>query len=297
MTKFHGTGVAIITPFNADLTVDHNALANLVNFNIDNGTNYIVISGTTGESVTITKHEKQAIIKTIVEANNGRVPLVLGIGGNNTAQVIDEIKTTDLSAIDALLSVSPYYSKPQQEGIYQHFKAISEASPVDIILYNVPGRTSSNMTPETTLRLARDFKNIIAVKEAGNNVHQYLTLLRDKPEDFLIISGDDDLVLGVVLAGGAGVISVLGQALPKQFTTMINLGLEGKAKEAYKIHFGLMEMTSLIFSENNPAGIKAVLEALDLSKSTVRLPLVEATSDLKQKIKMALQKIEGEINS
>ncbi|WP_298756589.1 4-hydroxy-tetrahydrodipicolinate synthase [uncultured Psychroserpens sp.] len=297
MTKFHGTGVAIITPFNADLTVDHNALANLVNFNIDNGTNYIVISGTTGESVTITKHEKQAIIKTIVDANNGRVPLVLGIGGNNTAQVIDEIKTTDLSAIDALLSVSPYYSKPQQEGIYQHFKAISEASPVDIILYNVPGRTSSNMTPETTLRLARDFKNIIAVKEAGNNVHQYLTLLRDKPEDFLIISGDDDLVLGVVLAGGAGVISVLGQALPKQFTTMINLGLEGKAKEAYKIHFGLMEMTSLIFSENNPAGIKAVLEALDLSKSTVRLPLVEATSDLKQKIKMALQKIEGEINS
>ncbi|MCD2259274.1 4-hydroxy-tetrahydrodipicolinate synthase [Psychroserpens luteolus] len=293
MTKFHGTGVAIITPFNADLTVDHNALTNLVNFNIENGTNYIVISGTTGESVTITKHEKQAIIKTIVEANNGRVPLVLGIGGNNTAQVIDEIKTTDLSAIDALLSVSPYYSKPQQEGIYQHFKAISEVSPVDIILYNVPGRTSSNMTPETTLRLARDFKNIIAVKEAGNNVHQYLTLLRDKPEDFLIISGDDDLVLGVVLAGGAGVISVLGQALPKQFTTMINLGLEGRAKEAYKIHFGLMEMTSLIFSENNPAGIKAVLEALGLSKSTVRLPLVEATNELKQKIKTELQKIES----
>ncbi|WP_298903942.1 4-hydroxy-tetrahydrodipicolinate synthase [uncultured Psychroserpens sp.] len=292
MTKFHGTGVAIITPFNADLTVDHNALANLVNFNIDNGTDYIVISGTTGESVTITKHEKQDIIKTIVEANKGRVPLVLGVGGNNTAQVIEEITTTDLSAIDALLSVSPYYSKPQQEGIYQHFKAISEASPVDIILYNVPGRTSSNMTPETTLRLARDFKNIIAVKEAGNNVHQYLKLLRDKPDDFLIISGDDDLVLGVVLAGGAGVISVLGQALPKKFTTMINLGLEGKAKEAYKIHFELMELTSLIFSENNPAGIKAVLEALNLSKSAVRLPLVEATEELKQKIKTALQNLE-----
>ncbi|WP_204345441.1 4-hydroxy-tetrahydrodipicolinate synthase [Psychroserpens algicola] len=292
MTKFHGTGVAIITPFNDDLSVDHNALANLVNFNIENGTDYIVISGTTGESVTITKDEKQAIIKTIIEANGGRVPLVLGIGGNNTATIIDEIKATDLSQIDALLSVSPYYSKPTQEGIYQHFKAISKASPIDIILYNVPGRTSSNMTPETTLRLANDFDNIIAVKEAGNNVHQYLKLLRDKPEDFLVISGDDDLVLGVVLAGGAGVISVLGQAVPKQFTKMINLGLEGKAKEAYSIHFELMDLTSLIFSENNPAGIKAVLEALDLSKSLVRLPLVEATGELKQKIKVALKKIE-----
>lgn len=292
MTKFHGTGVAIITPFNDDLSVDHNALATLVNFNIENGTDYIVISGTTGESVTITKDEKQAIIKTIIEANGGRVPLVLGIGGNNTATIIDEIKATDLSQIDALLSVSPYYSKPTQEGIYQHFKAISKASPIDIILYNVPGRTSSNMTPETTLRLANDFDNIIAVKEAGNNVHQYLKLLRDKPEDFLVISGDDDLVLGVVLAGGAGVISVLGQAVPKQFTKMINLGLEGKAKEAYSIHFELMDLTSLIFSENNPAGIKAVLEALDLSKSLVRLPLVEATGELKQKIKVALKKLE-----
>ena len=292
MTKFHGTGVAIITPFNDDLTVDHTALSNLVNFNIENGTDYIVICGTTGESVTITKAEKKDIIQTIIKANGGRVPLVLGIGGNNTATVVDEIKSTDLSNIDALLSVSPYYSKPQQEGVYQHFKAVSEASPIDVILYNVPGRTSSNMSTETTLRLANDFSNIIAVKEAGNNVHQYLKLLRDKPEDFLIISGDDDLVLGVVLAGGAGVISVLGQALPKQFTKMINLGLEGKAKEAYDIHFRLMDMTSLIFSENNPAGIKAVLEALDLSKSTVRLPLVEASNELKQNIKLALHKID-----
>ncbi|SDS53985.1 4-hydroxy-tetrahydrodipicolinate synthase [Formosa sp. Hel1_31_208] len=297
MTKFHGTGVAIITPFNTDLSVDHEALANLVNYNIDNGTNYIVISGTTGESVTITKQEKKDIIKTIVHTNNGRVPLVLGIGGNNTTEVIEEIKTTDLSQIDALLSVSPYYSKPTQEGIYQHFKVISETSPVDIILYNVPGRTSSNMLPETTLRLARDFGNIIAVKEAGNNVHQYLKLLRDKPDDFLIISGDDDLVLGVVLAGGAGVISVIGQALPKQFTRMINLGLEGKAKEAYKIHFDLMDMISLIFSENNPAGIKAVLEVLNLSKSAVRLPLVEASEGLKQQIQSALQKLNYEIKS
>ncbi|WP_040279971.1 4-hydroxy-tetrahydrodipicolinate synthase [Psychroserpens damuponensis] len=293
MTKFHGTGVAIITPFNDDLTVDHAALANLVNFNIDNGTDYIVIAGTTGESVTITKEEKHAIMQTIIKANNGRVPLVLGIGGNNTATVIEEIKATNLSQIDALLSVSPYYSKPQQEGIYQHFKAISQASPVDIILYNVPGRTSSNMSPETTLRLANDFENIIAVKEAGNNVHQYLKLLRDKPDDFLIISGDDDLVLGVVLAGGAGVISVLGQALPKQFSKMINLGLEGKAKEAYAIHYKLMDLTALIFSENNPAGIKGVLEALNLSTPKVRLPLVEASKELKQNIKQALEKLDS----
>ena len=268
-------------------------MENLVNFNIENGTDYIVISGTTGESVTITAHEKQDIIKTIVQANAGRVPLVLGIGGNNTAQIINEIQSTDLTNIDALLSVSPYYSKPTQEGIYQHFKAVSEASPVDVILYNVPGRTSSNMLPETTLRLARDFENIIAVKEAGNNVHQYLKLLKDKPKDFLVISGDDDLVLGVVLAGGAGVISVIGQALPRQFSNMIRLGLEGKAKEAYKIHFDLMDITSLIFSENNPAGIKAVLEALGLSRASVRLPLVEATDTLKQNIKTALQKLEA----
>jgi len=293
MTKFHGTGVAIITPFNADLTIDHDALTNLVNFNIENGTNYIVICGTTGESVTITKQEKQDVTNTIIKANNSRVPLVLGIGGNNTAQVLEEIKSTDLSGIDALLSVSPYYSKPTQEGIYQHFKAISQVSPIDIIVYNVPGRTSSNMSPETTLRLATDFKNIIAVKEAGNNVHQYLKLLRDKPDNFLVISGDDDLVLGVVLAGGAGVISVLGQAIPKQFSKMINLGLQGKAKEAYQIHFDLMDLTALIFSENNPAGIKAVLEALKLSKSAVRLPLVEATDALKQNIKVALQNIEA----
>lgn len=291
MTKFRGTGIAIITPFNDDLTVDYNALTNLVNFNIENGIDYIVISGTTGESATITKAEKKQIISSIVEANNNRVPLVLGIGGNNTAEIIHEIENTDLNNIDAILSVSPYYSKPTQEGIYQHFKAISQACPVDIIMYNVPGRTSSNMTPETTLRLAKDFDNIIAVKEAGNNVHQYLKLLRDKPNGFGIISGDDDLVLGVVLAGGAGVISVIGQALPSQFSKMIRLGLQGKAKEAYDIHFRLMDITSLIFSENNPAGIKAVLETLNLAKSNVRLPLVEATNALKKDIKDALQEL------
>lgn len=291
MTKFLGTGVALITPFNADLSVDHEALANLVNFNIENGTNYLVISGTTGESVTITKQEKKDIIATISKANNGRVPMVLGIGGNNTAEIIEEIKTTDFTGIDAILSVSPYYSKPTQEGIYQHFKAISLASPVDVILYNVPGRTSSNMLPATTLRLANDFKNIVAVKEASNNVAQYLQLIKNKPADFLIISGDDDLALGVVLAGGAGVISVIGQAFPKEFSKMIQLGLEGNAKEAYQLHFKLMDVTSQIFEENNPAGIKAVLEVLKLSNDTVRLPLVPATDGLKAKIKESVKNI------
>lgn len=287
--KFVGTGVALITPFNDDLSVDHKSLEEIVAYNIENGTDYLVISGTTGESVTITAAEKKAITNTIIKANNGRLPLVIGIGGNNTAQVVEEIKNTDLSKMDAILSVSPYYSKPTQEGLYQHFKAVAEASPIPIILYNVPGRTAKDMAPETTLRLAKDFKNIIAVKEAGNDVHQYLQLLKNKPEDFLVLSGDDDLALGVILAGGSGVISVLGQALPKDFTKMINLGLEGKAKEAYTLHFKLMDMTALIFAENNPAGIKAVFQALKMCNANVRLPLVEATEELKQKIEEALK--------
>ena len=284
MKELVGTGVALVTPFNDDLTVDHDALSNIVNYNIENGTDYLVISGTTGESVTITRQEKKDIIKTISTANNGRLPLVLGIGGNNTAAVIEEIKTTDLSVFTAILSVSPYYSKPTQEGLYQHFRAIAEACPIPVILYNVPGRTSKNMEPATTIRLANDFNNIVAVKEAGNNVQQYLELLKDKPEDFMIISGDDDLALGVVLAGGSGVISVIGQALPKTFSKMIKLGLEGKEKEAYKLHNSMIDIVGYIFEENNPAGIKAVLANLGLCKNNVRLPLVKATEGLSAKI-------------
>lgn len=289
MTKFIGTGVALITPFKSDLSIDFDALERLVEYNIANGTDYLVISGTTGESVTVTADEKKQLIEFIVKVNNNRLPLVLGIGGNNTANVINEIKSTDFSNIDGILSVSPYYSKPTQEGIYQHFKAIAQVAPKPIILYNVPGRTSSNMLPETTLRLAKDFDNVVAVKEAGNNVHQYLELLRTKPKDFLVLSGDDDLALGVALAGGSGVISVIGQALPKEFSEMMRLGIAGKAKEAYDIHFKLMPITGLIFSENNPAGIKAVLSALDISNAYVRLPLVEATDNLKSKIAEALK--------
>jgi 4-hydroxy-tetrahydrodipicolinate synthase len=284
MKDLIGTGVALVTPFKDDLSVDYDALKTIVDFNIENGTNYLVIMGTTGESVTVTKSEKKEIIRFISEVNHGRLPLVLGIGGNHTADVITEIKNTDLSNITALLSVSPYYSKPTQEGIYQHFKAISEASPIPIILYNVPGRTSKNMLPETTLRLANDFKNIVAVKEAGNNTQQYLELIKDKPDDFLVISGDDDLALGIVLAGGAGVISVLGQAFPKDFARMIQLGLEGNAKEAYRLHFNFMDITSMIFEENNPAGIKAVFNGIGLCNDIVRLPLVSASDDLKSRI-------------
>jgi 4-hydroxy-tetrahydrodipicolinate synthase len=291
MTKFVGTGVALITPFKEDLSIDFDALGKLVEYNIVNGTEYLVISGTTGESVTITSEEKKQLIALVTKKNNGRLPLVLGIGGNNTAAVIKEIESTDLSSIDAILSVSPYYSKPTQEGIYQHFKTIALATTKPIILYNVPGRTASNMLPETTLRLAKEFDNIIAVKEAGNNVQQYLELLRHKPKDFHIISGDDDLALGIALAGGSGVISVIGQALPKEFSEMIRLGIAGKAKEAYNIHFSLMPIIKLIFKENNPAGIKATLEALDICNAQVRLPLVEATDHLKKDMVKALEEL------
>ncbi len=285
MNKFIGTGVALVTPFKSDFSIDHKALEGIVDFNIKNGIDYLVISGTTGESATISKNEKVDITQTIKKANDGRLPLVLGIGGNNTASIIQEINETDFSGIDAILSVSPYYTKPTQEGIYQHYKAISKVSPLPIILYNVPGRTMSNMLPDTTLRLAKDFNNIIAVKEAGNNMQQYLHLLKDKPDDFLVISGDDDLVLGATLAGGSGVISVIGQGFPKEFSSMMKLGLEGRAKEAYALHYKIMDVIGYIFSENNPAGIKAVLEALGLCEDTVRLPLVSATQDLKKKIR------------
>ncbi len=284
MQKFIGTGVALVTPFKDDLTVDVDALIKLVNFNIENGTNYLVINGTTGESGTISEEEKLLIIDVIVKANNKRVPLVLGVGGNNTLSVVKELQTRDLSEMDGILSVAPYYSKPTQEGFYQHYKAISEASKLPIILYNVPGRTAKNMEPATTLRLAKDFSNIVAVKEAGNNQQQYNTLLKDKPKDFLIISGDDDLALGVALAGGSGVISVIGQAFPKEFSTMINHGLQGNNKEGYDIHFKMMDVVDYIFEENNPEGIKTVLQELDICSNNVRLPLVKASAELENKI-------------
>ena len=291
MNSLIGMGVALVTPFKSDLTIDHDALSKIVSFNIDNGTDYLVISGTTGESVTITKDEKRAIVETIVKTNAGRLPLVIGIGGNNTAAVIEELKTTDLSPFVAVLSVAPYYSKPTQEGLYQHFKAVAEASSIPVILYNVPGRTAKNMEPDTSLRLARDIDNIVAIKEAGNSPEQYKVLLQNKPKDFMVISGDDDLVCDVVLSGGSGVISVIGQALPALFSNMIHKGISGDEQAAKALEKSAMPLIGLIFEENNPAGIKAVLEQLGLCNDTVRLPLVTATEALKLKIKNALAEL------
>ena len=291
MKTLIGMGVALVTPFKHDGSVDHKALARVVEYNISNGTDYLVISGTTGESVTITKDEKAAIVQTIIKTNAGRLPLVIGIGGNNTAAVIDELQSTDLSPFVAVLSVSPYYSKPTQEGLYQHFKAVADASSIPVILYNVPGRTSKNMEPETSLRLARDVNNIIAIKEAGNSPEQYKILIENKPTNFMVISGDDDLVLDVVLLGGSGVISVIGQALVKDFSEMIHFGLKGNHNAAKTIEKKVMPLIGLIFEENNPAGIKAVLQQLGLCEDLVRLPLVAATDDLKYKISTALKKL------
>jgi|UniRef100_UPI004047B759 4-hydroxy-tetrahydrodipicolinate synthase len=285
MHKFIGTGVALVTPFTSDKKVDFLALERLVNFQIEQGINYLVVLGTTGEPATLTSLEKEAVKTKIVEVNNGRLPLVLGIGGNNTAAVVEEIQQTDLSSFDGILSVSPYYNKPTQEGIYQHFKAISLASSKPIIVYNVPGRTASNMSPETIVRLANDFENIVGVKEAAGDMVQALRIIQNKPKDFLVISGDDMIALPMTLAGGAGVISVIGQGLPKNFSKMIQLGLEGKTREAFDLHYALANSIDLIFSEGNPAGIKSLLQSIDICLDEVRLPLVKASEKLQGELR------------
>jgi 4-hydroxy-tetrahydrodipicolinate synthase len=285
MQSLIGTGVALVTPFKKDFSVDVEALKRIVNFQIDNGIDYLVILGTTAESATLNEAEKELVIKTIVEANNGRLPLVLGVGGNNTQHVIDELKSKNLSDFVAILSVSPYYNKPTQEGIYQHFKAIAEVSPLPIILYNVPGRTSSNMLPKTVLRLANDFKNIVAIKEAAGDIVQAMTLIKDKPADFLVISGDDMITLPMVLAGGSGVISVIAEGFPKEFSEMVHLGLNKKVEEAYKIHYLLADSINMIFEQGNPAGIKEIFKTLGLSENTVRLPLIPVDEELSGRIK------------
>ncbi len=284
MKELIGTGVALITPFNQDFSVDVTGLRNVVNFNIENGIDYLVVLGTTAESATLTKEEKQLVITTIIDANQGRLPLVLGIGGNNTAAVVEEIKQTDLSAFTAILSVSPYYNKPTQEGIYQHFSAVSKASDKPIILYNVPGRTSSNMAPETVARLATDFENIVAIKEAAGDIVQAMQLIDVCPNDFLVISGDDMIALPMVLAGGAGVISVIGEGFPKDFSKMIQLGMDRKVDEAFILQYKLAPVIDYIFEEGNPAGIKAVFNKLNICGDTVRLPLVGISSHLSNKI-------------
>ena len=284
MEAFVGTGVALITPFKEDLSVDTDALANLVKDQIENGIEYLVVLGTTAESATLTQDEKELIKETIKKANAGRLPLVLGIGGNNTVAVAEELKTSNLDGFDAILSVSPYYNKPTQEGIYRHFKAVSEASPLPVILYNVPGRTSSNVLPETVNRIARDFNNIIGVKEAAGDIVQAMKLISLVPEDFKVISGDDMITLPMTLAGGKGVISVIGQGLPKEFSDMVRAGLDGKVAEAYRLHYKIAPSIDLIFAEGNPAGIKALLAKKGMVANYLRLPLVEASESLTSRI-------------
>lgn len=292
MQSLIGTGVALVTPFKKDFSVDTDALIRIVNFQIDNGIDYLVALGTTAENATLSNEECDSVIKTIIKANQNRLPLVLGVGGNNTAKVVEELKTRDLSGFEAILSVSPYYNKPTQEGIYQHFKAISEASPLPIILYNVPGRTSSNMLPVTIIRLANDFKNIVAVKEAAGDMVQAMKLIQNKPKYFLVISGDDMITLPMILAGGSGVISVIGEGFPKQFSEMVHLGLNRKVEEAYKLHYLLTDGIDLIFEQGNPAGIKEVFKTLGLSENTVRLPLVNVDDDLALRIQNFIKKID-----
>jgi 4-hydroxy-tetrahydrodipicolinate synthase len=291
MQSLIGTGVALVTPFKKDFSVDIDALKAIVNFQIDNGIDYLVVLGTTSENATLSKTEKELVIKSIVDANKGRLPLVLGVGSNNTAEVVEELKSGNFSDFVAILSVSPYYNKPTQEGIYQHFKAIAEASPIPVILYNVPGRTSSNMLPETIIRLANDFKNIVAVKEASGDIVQAMKLIEYKPKDFLVISGDDMITLPMILAGGAGVISVIAEGFPKQFTEMVHLGLNKKVDEAYKIHYLLADSIDMIFEQGNPAGIKEVFKSLGLSENTVRLPLVNVNEDLANRLHHFTNKI------
>lgn len=284
MEQFKGTGVALVTPFTEDNRVDYEALDRLVNYQIDNGIEYLVVLGTTGETATLSAEEKREIRRAVVKANRGRLPLVAGVGGNNTQHVLEELYSEDLSEYTAILSVSPYYNKPSQEGIFQHFKAIAQASPLPVILYNVPPRTGSNVLPATVFRLAMELDNIIGIKEAAGDMDQALELLKRKPEGFLVISGEDKLALPLTLAGGAGVISVIGQALPKNFSEMIRLGLSGDSKAAYRLYFPLSDSIDLIFSEGNPTGVKAMLESLGITGSGLRLPLVPASEELRQKI-------------
>jgi len=291
MQSLIGTGVALVTPFKNDFSVDTQALTRIVNFQIEGGIDYLVVLGTTAESATLNEEEKNLVIETVIKANKNRLPLVLGVGGNNTYKVVEELKTRDLSPFVAVLSVSPYYNKPTQEGIYQHFKAVAEASPIPVILYNVPGRTASNMAPATVFRLAHDFKNIVAIKEAAGDIVQAMKLIQNKPNDFLVISGDDMITLPMVLAGGAGVISVIGEGFPKEFSTMVRFGLERNVEEAYQLHYLVADAIDLIFEQGNPAGIKEVFKTLGLCENTVRLPLVNVNEDLANRIRQMVKKV------
>jgi 4-hydroxy-tetrahydrodipicolinate synthase len=277
-----GTGVAIVTPFDKKGAVDTKALVNLVKHLHEGKVDYLVVLGTTGESVTLSKEEKKLVMDTVVKANHHKLPLVVGIGGNNTQEVIDTIAHTDLKPFEAILSVAPYYNKPNQEGYYQHYKAVAKSTKKDIILYNVPGRTGSNVTWETQVRIARDFKNIVATKEASGNMEQIMKVIMNKPKDFMVISGDDNLTLPIIAAGGVGVISVVANAFPKDYSHMVRLCLKGKFEEARALHYGLVNITDQLFADGNPGGIKHALAQLKVCGATLRLPLCEPNDKVKQ---------------
>lgn len=283
--KFRGTGVALVTPFDNSLNVDYNALEKLVNHVINEGVNYLVALGTTAETPTLTADEKKKVLAFIVDKCDKRVPVVCGIGGNNTAEVIEQIKEYDLTGVEGILTVVPYYNKPTQEGIYQHFKAIASATDKALILYNVPGRTVTNMLPATALRLANEFKNIVAIKEASGNLAQCMELVQGKPEHFAILSGDDDLVLPQLAIGMEGVISVAANCFTKDFTGIVNAGLAGNYEEARRLHYKLLNGIKLLFAEGNPAGVKCVLKQLNITGDKLRLPLVNVTAATEESIK------------
>lgn len=291
MNELHGAGVALVTPFNSDESVDFEALGQLIDLQINEGMDYLVSLGTTGEVATLTNDERKRIWDFTVKRVNGRLPLVAGIGGNNTAEIVEQIKNFDPTGFCSILSVSPYYNKPTQEGIYQHYKAIATASPLPIILYNVPGRTGSNITAQTTLRLANDFSNIVAIKEASGNFAQFSEILRDKPKDFLLISGDDPVTLPMMALGAAGIISVIGNALPKRVATLAKLCAAGNYIEARSIHNDLLNITDLCFIEGNPAGVKYILCEMGIGKDTLRLPLVPISAKTQAAIKEELKKL------
>lgn len=289
--NLYGTGVALVTPFDKTGKIDFVALEQHLNRIIDGGINYLTLLGTTGEPPTMTKEEKSEILKFVKEKTAGRVPIVLGIGGNNTSAVVEEILNTDLSGIDSILSICPYYTKPSQRGIYAHFEAVAKASPLPVILYNVPGRTSKNIDPDTVIKLANDFKNIVAIKEASGNMNQIMSILAKKPEDFAVISGDDSLAVPMISLGCVGVISVAANVVPVQFSKMIKSALEGDFISAREIHFKLLELMNALFEDGSPSGAKAALNILGIMEENLRLPLVPVSPSVREKIKTLLSKL------
>lgn len=273
-TRLQGMGVALITPFKEDESIDFDALIRMVDYLLKNNVDYLCVLGTTAETPTLTDEEKKKIKEVVIQRVNGRVPILLGVGGNNTRALVQQLKTDDFTGVDAILSVVPYYNKPSQEGLYQHYKAISEATELPIVLYNVPGRTGVNMTAATTLRIAREFKNVIAIKEASGNISQMDDIIKNKPENFDVISGDDGIAFPLITLGAVGVISVIGNAFPREFSRMTRLALQGDYSNALNIHHRFTELFDLLFVDGNPAGVKSILSVMGMIENKLRLPLV-----------------------